>query len=279
MLAIVQGLTEFLPVSSTAHLAIIPLLLGWKDPGLEFDIALHLGTLVAVLIYFASTWIAIVRAPFTSQPLVLPRDLSGEAAPGGAAAGLTSRLLLWFLVIATIPAGIAGIIFRKQAESSLRTPWVMASSLIIVGLIMGLSERVGKSRKGLTEVTFADSLVIGIAQAFAIIPGVSRSGSTMAAGLFRNLRREAAARFSFLLSTPVIAGAAVLEGHKLLKNGIPAGMQMPFIVGIIVSAGVGFAAIYALMRYLRTHSFTIFVVYRVIFGIMILALAYFGHYQ
>ena len=155
----------------------------------------------------------------------------------------------------------------------------MAASLIIVGLIMGLSERVGKPRKGLAEVTLADSLAIGMAQAFAIIPGVSRSGSTMAAGLFRNFTREAAARFSFLLSTPVIAGAAVLEGHKLLKNGIPADMRMPFVTGIIVSAIVGFASIYALMRYLRTHTFTIFVVYRVIFGIMILALAYFGHYQ
>ncbi len=279
MLAIVQGVTEFLPVSSTAHLAIVPLLLGWKDPGLEFDIALHLGTLVAVLAYFAGTWIAILRAPFSSGPLVLPRDLSGDEEDAGASAGVNSRLLLWFLVVATIPAGIAGLVFRKQAETTLRTPWVMASCLIIVGLIMGLAERMGKRRKTLGEVTLTDSIVIGLAQAFAIIPGVSRSGSTLAAGLFRNLKREAAARFSFLLSTPVIAGAAVLEGHKLLKNGIPADMRMPFIVGIIVSAIVGFAAIYALMRYLRTHTLTIFVVYRVIFGIMILALAYFGHYQ
>lgn len=279
MLAIVQGLTEFLPVSSTAHLAIVPLLLGWKDPGLEFDIALHLGTLVAVLVYFAGTWIAILRAPFSSGPLVLPRDLSGGEEDAGATAGVNSRLLLWFLVVATIPAGIAGIVFRKQAETSLRSPWVMASSLIIVGLIMGLAERMSQRRKTLGEVTLTDSIMIGLAQAFAIIPGVSRSGSTIAAGLFRNFKREAAARFSFLLSTPVIAGAAVLEGHKLLKNGIPADMRMPFIVGILVSAIVGFAAIYALMRYLRTHTLTIFVVYRVIFGIMILALAYFGHYQ
>jgi len=277
VLAVVQGLTEFLPVSSTAHLALVPWLFGWPDPGLSFDIALHAGTLIAVLIYFAPTWIKILRAAMGAGiPISQDQRGPGEIPLDEAR---RERLLLWFLVAATIPAAIAGVLLRKQAESSLRAPWVMAGTMIGVGLIMAWSEKIGSLRKPLTGITLADALWVGAAQATAVVPGVSRSGSTIAAGLFRGMSRDAAARFSFLLSTPIIAGAALFEGHRLLRAGIPPEMRVAFLVGVIVSGIVGYASIALFVRYLRTHSLKIFIVYRIVFGIIILALAYFAHFQ
>src|SRR5467141_3587487 len=221
VLAIIQGITEFLPISSTAHLALAPWLLGWSDPGLTFDIALHLGTLIAVLGYFARTWVQLVAHGFGmdygNDPLLKQ-----------------NRALLWLLAIATIPVGVCGYVFGKQAETTWRSPFVIGTMLIVIGVLMWVSERVGTRAKNMSQVTLADSLVIGAAQALAIVPGTSRSGITITAGLFRNLDRVTAARFSFLLATPAIAGAAAKAVHDLMKHGgIPAGMHAPMAVGIV----------------------------------------------
>ncbi len=268
VLALVQGITEFLPISSTAHLALVPWLLGWRDPGLAFDIALHLGTLVAVAGYFARTWIRVVFLALGRR--VMPaggndpdRDL--DANPK----------LLWFLVAATIPAGVAGLALQKFAETTLRSPLVIAGMMIGVGLLIWWAERQGPFGKELGELTLGDALVIGLAQALAVVPGTSRSGITMAAALARGVERPAAARFSFLLSTPIIAGAAAKAAHDLSKAGIPHEMMAPFAAGIVISGVTGYLVIAWLIRYLQTATFRFFVWYRVICGVIILGLAYF----
>jgi undecaprenyl-diphosphatase len=261
VLALIQGITEFLPVSSTAHLALAPWLLGWTDPGLTFDIALHVGTLLAVLAYFFRAWLQIIAHGFGVR---FGDDEMLRQNPR----------LLWLLVIGTVPAGVIGFLFEKQAESTLRSPFVIGAMMIIIGGVMWASERVGTRQKNLGAVTFVDSLVIGTGQALAVVPGVSRSGITITAGLFRNLDRVAAARFSFLLATPVIAGAAAKKFFDMMKHGgIPAEMHMPFALGITVSALSGFVVIAFFLRYLQRRSLYFFIYYRIVFGIIVIALA------
>jgi len=261
VLALIQGITEFLPVSSTAHLALAPWLLGWTDPGLTFDIALHVGTLLAVLAYFFRAWVQIIAHGFGVR---FGDDEMLRQNPQ----------LLWLLVIGTVPAGAIGFLFEKQAESTLRSPFVIGAMMIIIGGVMWASERVGTRQKNLGAVTFVDSLVIGTGQALAVVPGVSRSGITITAGLFRNLDRVAAARFSFLLATPVIAGAAAKKFFDMMKHGgIPAEMHMPFALGITVSALSGFVVIAFFLRYLQRRSLYFFIYYRIVFGIIVIALA------
>jgi len=283
VLAIVQGLTEFLPVSSTAHLWLVPWIMNiihgtnqWKDPGLTFDIALHAGTLVAVLGYFWRYWLEMIK-----MVLGIGGGSAGAPASGGAPAQAGSvallgenRQLFWFLVIATIPGGIAGWLFERAADEKLRSPFVIGPALIIVGLLMWVGERVGREDHELGQVSLLDSILVGVAQAFAVIPGVSRSGSTMAAGLFRDMNRETAARFSFLLSTPIIAGACLKKGLEIHHHGVPADMRLPFLLGIMVSAVVGYAVIAVLIRFLERRTFKVFVVYRVVAGVLILALGW-----
>jgi undecaprenyl-diphosphatase len=262
VLAIIQGLTEFLPVSSTAHLTIIPDLLHWQDPGLSFDVALHLGTLVAVLVYFFRDWVQVI--------------LNGIGVTyRGAHADENSRSLLWLLVLGTIPAAAAGFKFEKYADQALRTPYIIGGSMIIFGVLMWLADRISTARNGLDQMTTTDALSVGVAQALAIIPGVSRSGITLTAARFRGYGREAAARFSFLLSTPIIAGAAAKKGWELHKDGLPEDMRLPYLVGILVSGVVGLLVIAFFMKYLRHHSLSVFVWYRIVFGIMVVALAFF----
>jgi undecaprenyl-diphosphatase len=262
VLAIIQGLTEFLPVSSTAHLTIIPDLLHWKDPGLSFDVALHLGTLVAVLVYFFRDWVQVI--------------LNGVGISyRGAHPDENSRSLLWLLVLGTIPAALAGFKFEKYADQTLRTPFIIGGAMIVFGLLMWLADRAGTARSGLDQMTGFDAITVGIAQAFALIPGVSRSGITLTAARFGGFSREAAARFSFLLSTPIIAGAAGKKGWELYKDGLPEDMKLPYVVGIAVSAVVGLIVIAFFMRYLRRHSLSVFVWYRIVFGIIVVALAFF----
>jgi len=261
VLALIQGITEFLPVSSTAHLALAPWLLGWTDPGLTFDIALHVGTLLAVLAYFFRAWLQIIAHGFGVR---FGDDEMLRQNPR----------LLWLLVIGTVPAGVIGFLFEKQAESTLRSPFVIGAMMIIIGGVMWASERVGTRQKNLGAVTFVDSLVIGTGQALAVVPGVSRSGITITAGLFRNLDRVAAARFSFLLATPVIAGAAAKKFFDMMKHGgIPAEMHTPFALGITVSALSGFVVIAFFLRYLQRRSLYFFIYYRIVFGIIVIALA------
>src|SRR5215831_7321174 len=195
ILAIVQGLTEFLPVSSTAHLYLASTLLGWKDEGLAFDIALHIGTLLAVILYFFRDWIQIIGQGFGMR---MERD--GDLKH--------NHMMLWLLVMGTIPVGIAGLLFNKQAEGPWRNLYVIGTMLILVGILMWFAENDGRKQRDLADVGVPDALAIGAAQALAVVPGTSRSGITISAGLFRNLTNESAARFSFLLSTPAIGAAA-----------------------------------------------------------------------
>ncbi len=264
VLGIVQGLTEFLPISSTAHLVVIPWLFGWKDPGLAFDVALHVGTLAAVLIYFFRDWIQVLAQGFGIRTDGDP-DLS------------RNRGLLWLMVAATLPIGLFGYLFQHQAESVWRTPNVIAAMMIGVAGFLWWAERVGRKQRDLGHLNFPDAMAVGFAQVLAIVPGASRSGVTIAAGLLRNLDRATAARFSFLLSTPAIGAAAAKDFYDLMKHegGIPPDMRMAFLVGIVVSGITGCLVIKFLMNYLRRGSLNIFIVYRIIFGIMIIALAHF----
>lgn len=272
VLAIVQGITEFLPISSSGHLILVRQLFGWEDTGLTFDVALHVGTLFSVLLYFGPTWVRILRAA-AGQDVRISGDLpAGTLSPDELR---RERLLVWFILAATVPAGVAGFLLEDYAETTFRSPVLVASMLIFVAFIMLLSEKAGKFRKDITGISLGDAMIIGVAQATALVPGVSRAGSTIAAGLFRGMTRDAAARFSFLLSTPVIGGAALLKAYGLYKVGGPAPeMYLPFVLGIVISAIVGYLAIAALVHYLRTRTLKIFIVYRIGFGIIILALAF-----
>jgi undecaprenyl-diphosphatase len=263
LLAVIQGLTEFLPISSSAHLALAPWLLGWKDQGLAFDIALHFGTLLGVLIYFAKDWVRMMQMAFG-----LGQEAAGEEA--------MPRHLLWMLAVSTVPVGIAGLLLKDAAETVFRTPWVIGTMLIAVGLLMGWAERTARFRRQVSDITWADALAIGAAQALAVVPGTSRSGITLVAGLWRGLDRASAARFSFLLGTPAIAAAAADAFLDLYRaGGIPAGERAVFFTSMAVSALTGCAVIGWFLRFLRHRTLQFFVAYRVVFGILILALAFF----
>jgi undecaprenyl-diphosphatase len=283
VLAIIQGLAEFIPVSSSGHLIIARRLLGWNELSpaheLTFDVALHFGTLLSVLFYFRRTWFQIIRAAFGGK-VVRFSEASGTDQNLTVEEQREECLLLWFLAIATIPGAIAGKLLEHSAEDYFREHiYLIATALIVVALLMWWGEKVSQLTKPLTRISLADSFIVGCAQATALIPGVSRSGSTITAGLFRNMTREAAVRFSFLLSTPIIAGAALLKAHELKKEGLPAGMHMPFLVGVLVSAIVGYAAITWLIRYLQSNSLRVFIVYRIVVGVIVIGLAFMWHLQ
>jgi undecaprenyl-diphosphatase len=266
ILAIIQGLTEFLPISSTAHLALTHWLFGWDfakpEYDFAFDVALHTGTLLAIIIYFFRDWVQIIAQAFGVN-YTPDRDLA------------QNRALLWLIALGSIPVGIAGVVFGKEAETTWRNPYIIAAMLIGVGVLMWIGEKVGQRRKDVGQVTTTDAGIVGLGQALAVVPGTSRSGITITAGLFRNLNYEAAAKFSFLLSTPAIAAAALKALYDLKKHhgGIPHEMVVPSIVGAAVSAVVGALVIKFLLDYLRKHSLNFFIYYRIIFGIIVFALA------
>lgn len=265
ILAIVQGLTEFLPVSSTAHLVLFPWLAHWPDPGQAFDVALHAGTLLAVLLFFMRDWIELTLAG-------LGFNYGGR---GGPSAVQHNRKMFWYLMAGTIPGAIVGFLFEHKIEEHLRQPVYIAGAMIGVGLLMLYSEYVGRLDRGIERVGFGDAMVIGTAQALALFPGVSRSGITITEGLFRGLTREAAARFSFLLSAPIIAGAAAHDLPKLIKLHHAGQIDLPLstlLVAVAVSAITGYLVIAFFLQYLRTRTLKIFVYYRIVFGIVILAL-------
>jgi undecaprenyl-diphosphatase len=267
VLAIVQALTEFLPVSSTAHLVLIPWLFGWKDGGLTFDVALHAGTLVAVIIYFFQDWVQIIAQGFG---LRIGRDPDLKQ----------NRNLLWLLAVASIPIGIFGYLFDKQADTTWRQPYVIGTMLIVVGIVMWIAEKRRIGSKSMSTIQMSDGIAVGLAQAVSVIPGTSRSGATISAGLFRNMNRETAARFSFLLSTPAIAAAVAKKFWDVHKEGgIPADMKVPIVVGIAVSGVLGAIVIAFFLRYLRRSSLMPFVWYRIVFGIIVIALAAFFRFS
>ncbi len=262
VLAIVQSLTEFLPISSTAHLTLAPWLLGWRDPGLTYDIALHVGTVVALIAYFIRDWIQLVAHGFGIRLYNHDPEIS------------ENPRLLWLLALATLPVAVLGYLFKDHAETSWRSPFVIAGMLIGVGVLMYIADRISSGKRDLGRITLADSVLIGLAQAVAIVPGTSRSGITISMGLLRNLNRAAAARFSFLLSTPALVGAAAKAFLDLHQNGgIAPDMRIPFLVGVVVSAVTGWIVIALFLRYLRDHTLRFFIYYRIIFGIIVIALA------
>jgi undecaprenyl-diphosphatase len=263
LLAVVQGLTEFLPISSTAHLVLLSYFAGWPEQGLAFDVALHVGTLAAVVLYFIRDWFELALAGFGIRPSPAMRDEDFS----------WKRRLFWLLVVGTIPGGIAGILFEKTVEDTLSKPIPIACALILVGLLMWWADRLTNLERNVKQTNLTDALVVGTAQAFAIFPGVSRSGSTIIAGLWRRFTRESAARFSFLLSTPLIAGAALKEVPKLIHERHAGGLDLPMstlLIGIVVSGLVGYAVIAFFLRYLQTRTLKVFVVYRIALGILVL---------
>jgi undecaprenyl-diphosphatase len=253
ILGIVQGTTEILPISSTAHLALLPWFLGWNDPGLAFDASLHLGTLLAIIYYFWRDWILIVKE-FVQGVLTS----SFENYPNGKTG--------FFIIVGTIPGALAGLIFEEQAGGMLRNPLIIAATVFVFGIILYLSDRLSKRRRQISEMNILDCLVIGISQAFAIMPGVSRSGITITGGLIRNFKREEAARFSFLLSAPLIAGAVMLESRHLDIGTLT---DTAFITGVLTSTVFGFLSIKYLLTYLQKSSYTVFVIYRVLLSALV----------
>ncbi len=268
VLAVVQGLTEFLPVSSTAHLVLFPWLLGWPDGGIPFDVALHLGTLIAIFLYFLRTWIELTLNGFGVH---YPATATAETVA-------TNRRLFWFLVVGTIAGALVGYKFEHLIEDSLRKPVPIGLAMIVIGVLMWVADRSKNLNRTIGQLTLLDSLLVGTAQALALIPGVSRSGITISAGLFRKFTREAAARFSFLLATPLIAGAAVKALPELIHMRRAGELDLSMstiLISIVVSGIVGYAVIALFLRYLQTRTLNIFVAYRIVFGIVVLLLAYF----
>lgn len=265
VLGIVQGLTEFLPISSTAHLRIVPALMGWPDFGAAVTAVIQLGTLLAVLIYFWRDLIRLTIAFF--------EDLWSYVQGGfeGVPWSSTDSHLAWLIGVGTIPIGICGLAFKEYIKGPARSLWVQVAALIGLAIVLAIAERVAKREKEVEDVTWLDGIVIGAAQAVALIPGSSRSGTTITAALFRNLTREAAARFSFLLSVPAILLSGLYEAWEIRQDLVGPGAGA-LLVATIVSFVVGYAAIAFLLRFLRTHSTMIFIVYRIALGLFIAGL-------
>lgn len=258
VLGLVQGLTEFLPISSSGHLLIVPAMAGWGDPGAAFTAVIQLGTMAAVLMFFrvdliriCRAWLAELRIPFAER--------STEANLG------------WFIILGTIPISIFGFVFRNQIESGARSLYLVGTMLIAFSFVMLAAERFGQRDRPLKEINGRDGLFIGVWQAFALIPGVSRSGATISAGLFRNFDRTAAARYSFLLSVPAVVLSGIFELRNIGGEGSVG--FVPTAVATVVAFISGYAAIAWMLRYLAHHSLAIFVAYRIPLGVLVIALA------
>lgn len=266
VLGILQGVGEFLPISSTAHLAIVPFFFHWPDPGLSFDVALHIGTLIAVVAYFWKEWIMIFELAFKNQVQSSHLPTLGTGGQAKFKVQSYGKNTLWLIVIATIPGVLAGYFLEKEAETVFRNPLLIALALALAGLVLYLADRSAKQEEGIEGINMKKALVIGLSQAVAIIPGVSRSGATITAGLFTGLDRKSAARFSFLLSTPIIFGAVALKLHYLWQGGLNPSM----IIGILASAVSGYLAIKYLIKFLENSSYKIFFWYRVFLAVAII---------
>ncbi len=254
VLGIVQGLTEFLPISSSGHLIVVPALLGWDDPFIEslaFSVMLHVATLGALLIYFFRDWVRLIPAGLAAL-----RDRSFKDDP--------DRRLAWLLAATTVPAVILGLALDDLIETAFREPRLVAMTLVAGAAVLWLADRLGSRSRGMEQLTFTHALGIGAAQALAPIPGVSRSGISISAGLFAGLNREAAARFAFLMATPITAGAGVWEARKILSGEAGVDLPMvPLVAGMLASLVAGLLAIAFVMRYLRSNGVGLFVLYRI----------------
>lgn len=262
ILGIVQGLTEFLPISSTGHLVVVPKIFGWEGvvSTLSFDVALHIGSTIAVLSFFWKDWARLLIA--------FSQNLSQGF--GKIWSDHDSRLLL-LLILGSVPAGLVGLALEDLIETSLRSLSLVAAAMIGFGLVLFWADRLA-GKRGVEKANLADAIFVGIAQALALIPGVSRSGITITAGLMRGMSRESATKFSFLLSTPAIVGAALLKSKDVVSQGLD-GQQGIFLVGMIAAAVSGWVAIKFLITFVQTNTFRVFVVYRIVVGIAILVIA------
>ena len=264
ILGIVQGLTEFLPISSSGHLLLVPWLFNWhfllENPDLNktFDVALHLGTFVAVVLYF---WREIGRLLGAWARSISRRSLAEPEAK-----------LAWLLIVSTVPAAFVGVLFEDFITNTLGKPWMIGVAMIVFAGFMYVVDHIAKLDRDLDTLTWLDALLIGVAQALALLPGVSRSGITMMTGLLVRLDRESAARYSFLMSIPVIGGAAAFKGLEVARDGLPAGTATPFLVGMVAAALSGIAAIWFTLAYLKRHNFNLFVLYRIVVGVGVLVL-------
>ena len=257
ILGIVQGLGEFLPISSTAHLILAPYFFNWQDPGLSFDVALHIGTLLAVITFFFWDWIDIFKSALNGIFKTNYELQTTNYEPK----------LLWLLAIASVPGAFFGFLLDDYAEQAFRSPLIIAFTLSIVGLILYLVDKYATHKKDINHISIKDAILIGLSQAVAIIPGVSRSGATMTTGLALGLSREQAARFSFLLSTPIIFGAAIVKVPHLLQIGI----TVPIILGIIAAAISGYLAIKYMLRFIQKVGYAPFFWYRLALALVIVA--------
>jgi len=259
VMGVVQGVTEFLPISSTAHLRIVPALAGWPDAGAAFTAVLQLGTLAAVVGYFLPDLLRMLRASIAALT-----DRSRPPEPAARQLG--------YIILGTLPVGVAGLVFKHHIEGSLRSMWVIATAMIVVALALLWAERTARHSRDYEDIRLRDAMIIGCAQALALVPGVSRSGITLVAALAIGLRRDAAARFSFLLGVPAIAAAGVFELKPLLKaHDVSASV---LAVGLLAAAGAGYASIAWLLRFLRARTTIPFVVYRIALGVVLLALLF-----
>lgn len=288
ILGILQGLTEFLPISSSAHLRIVPELLGWEDPGTAFSVMTHFGSAIAIVLYFAKDIGRITEAWLRSLPR---RDLlrSNEPVPVGAKASAAAEIgggrhrrqertwdpadarLGWYVIVATIPIVIAGVLLEDYVDNEFRSLWLIGAMFVVIGIVLWVADRTGRQVLDIRDMTLASAILIGIGQVAAVVPGVSRAGATITVALFLGFMRASAARFALLLAIPTIIAATVSEWRKALDEGAAYG-QGPTILAVVVSFVASYAAIAWLLRWLQTRSYTPFVLYRVIGGILILGL-------
>jgi undecaprenyl-diphosphatase len=260
VLGAVQGLTEFLPISSSAHLVLVPWLLGWPPHGIAFDAALHMGTLAALLLYFWRDWVSVIRA------FILGITDSRERKT-------FEYGLAWMLIVGCIPAAAVGLLAQDFIESTVRQPFTIAAVMVVFAIVLFVAERVGIRRRAMEQITIMDALMIGVAQAIALVPGVSRSGITITAALLLGLTRPAAARFSFLLATPIVLAAGSLQGVHLARGGMDGDALTVLLAGVLTAAITGIAAIWLLMRFLQRNSTDVFVWYRVAAGLCVFLIA------
>ncbi|MEK7401747.1 MAG: undecaprenyl-diphosphate phosphatase [Gemmatimonadota bacterium] len=258
VLGVLQGLSEFLPISSSAHLTLAPWLFGWPDPGLDVDVALHLGTLVALVWFFWQEWMMLAKAGFL---ILKKRRIETD---------LEKRLM--FVAVATVPGAAAGYLLKSYAETTLRNPVIIGIALIVMGAVLWMVDRAATQSRALKDLTWTDAVLIGLAQMFALVPGVSRSGATITAGRALRLTREGAAVFSFLMSLPITLAAVIVETPKAIQQH---GFSAPLIVGVIASAVSGWLAISVLLKFVARHSYGVFAAYRFVFGAIVLAIAAF----
>lgn len=269
-LGVLQGTTEFLPVSSSGHLVLVPWLLRWDSPGLAFDAVVHWGTAVAVIVYFWRDWVTLIGAALRSLWGLTLRSLRVSGAMQGSAGraagkpwqGSDSRArLLWLILLGTLPAVLAGWLLEGFFEGMFDRPVAAASLLLVTAALLVISERMGRRKRELDELTWRDALVIGVGQALAILPGISRSGATIASGLVQGLRRESAAHFSFLLATPIILGAGLRQMAGLIQRGVLLARAPVLTAGFVTAGVVGFACIHFLLRYLQRRRLYPFAAY------------------